>query len=104
MASDRIGPSAREKILHACLTLEKRFAHGFCSARPRSGAPPKASRDGRRSPHPSPPEETEWIFAALSEGGNVTMPMAETFWAKRFGMSRDCFWISWGINRPKRQG
>src|SRR5690348_16960645 len=27
------------------------------------------------------PEDAERIFAALSEGGNIGMPMAETFWA-----------------------
>ena len=32
------------------------------------------------------PEEAERIFKALSEGGTVRMPMAETFWAHRFGM------------------
>ena len=33
------------------------------------------------------PEEAERIFAALSEGGDVRMPLQETFWAARFGMA-----------------
>src|SRR5690349_23902412 len=32
------------------------------------------------------PEEAERIYALLSEGGQVFMPMAETFFAVRFGM------------------
>ncbi|MGO9389944.1 VOC family protein [Rhodoblastus sp.] len=37
------------------------------------------------------PEEAERFFAALSEGGKITMPMAETFWEQRFGMVVDRF-------------
>lgn len=42
--------------------------------------------------------EAERVFKALSQGGNVTMPLAETFWAKTFGMVTDRFGTPWGIN------
>ncbi|WP_396625921.1 VOC family protein [Luteitalea sp.] len=42
--------------------------------------------------------EAERIFAALAEGGHVVMPLAETFWAPRFGMLKDRFGLSWMIN------
>lgn len=47
------------------------------------------------------PAEAERIFKALSEGGQVTMAMAETFWANRFGMLTDKFGIPWMINCEK---
>lgn len=34
-------------------------------------------------------------FAALSEGGKVTMPLAKTFWSPKFGMLEDKFGVSW---------
>ena len=34
-------------------------------------------------------------FAALSEGGKVTMPLAKTFWSPLFGMVEDKFGVSW---------
>ena len=37
------------------------------------------------------------LFAALSEGGQVQMPMEKTFFAKRFGMVADKFGVSWMI-------
>ena len=37
--------------------------------------------------------EAERVFNAMSEGGQVHMPFAETFWAKRFGMFIDKFGI-----------
>jgi PhnB protein len=42
-------------------------------------------------------EEAERIFAALSAGGEVSMPLAETFFAHRFGMLRDKFGVLWEI-------
>lgn len=42
--------------------------------------------------------EAERIFAALSEGGKVTMPMQKTFWAESFGMVVDRFGTSWAVN------
>jgi len=41
--------------------------------------------------------EAERIFAMLAEGGEIFMPMAETFFASRFGMLRDRFGTSWMI-------
>lgn len=43
------------------------------------------------------PEEAEHAFAALSQKGNVTMPMAETFFAPRFGSVTDRFGIPWMV-------
>ena len=41
--------------------------------------------------------EAERIFSALSEGGEVFMPIQETFFATRFGQLRDRFGINWMI-------
>ena len=41
--------------------------------------------------------EAERIFSALSEGGEIFMPMQETFFATRFGQLRDRFGINWMI-------
>ena len=42
--------------------------------------------------------EADRIFAALSEGGKVGMPMADTFWQSYFGMVTDRFGIQWMLN------
>ena len=42
--------------------------------------------------------EAERVFAALSEGAKVTMPIQQTFWAARFGMLTDRFGVPWMIN------
>ena len=41
--------------------------------------------------------EAERIFSALSDGGEVFMPIQKTFFATRFGQLRDRFGINWMI-------
>lgn len=49
-------------------------------------------------------KEAERLFAAISsEGGQVQMPMTETFFASRFGMAADKFGVSWMILGRARQ-
>jgi PhnB protein len=42
--------------------------------------------------------KTQNVFARLSEGGTVTMPLQETFWGATFGMLKDKYGIKWMIN------
>jgi PhnB protein len=44
------------------------------------------------------PPEAERAWAALSEGGQVEMPLQETFFAPRFGMVRDRFGTPWMLS------
>jgi PhnB protein len=48
-------------------------------------------------------EEAERIFGLLADGGQVFMPMEETFFAVRFAMLRDRFGANWMIlhERPR---
>jgi len=46
-------------------------------------------------------QETEKLFAALSEKGEIKMPPQETSWAERFTMFADQFGINWMINCEK---
>ena len=45
--------------------------------------------------------EAEKLFAALSQGGKVNMPMSETFFATRFGMVADKFGVGWMVLKSK---
>jgi PhnB protein len=48
--------------------------------------------------HPDSREDADRVFALLSEGGKVTMPMADAFWGDYFGMAKDKFGVAWMIN------
>jgi PhnB protein len=45
--------------------------------------------------------QAERIFSALAEEGTVEIPIAETFWALRFGKVVDRFGMPWLINCEK---
>ncbi len=49
-------------------------------------------------------EEAERIYKALTEGGEVFMPMGEMFFAHRFGQLRDKFGVNWMIIHEKPMG
>ena len=48
-------------------------------------------------------EEAERVYTLLSEGGQLFMPIQETFFASRFAMLRDKFGTSWMLLCPKAQ-
>ncbi len=43
-------------------------------------------------------DQAHGAFHALSQGGQVTMPLMPAFWAKTFGMVTDRFGVSWAVN------
>jgi PhnB protein len=45
--------------------------------------------------------ETERVYNLLAEGGDIFMPMDESFFAHRFAMLRDRFGVSWMLLHPK---
>lgn len=93
-AEEHVAPEWIDKIMHACLEIEGQMLMA-------SDAPPDRSDGPMRSVSVSVnvPDiaEAERIFAGLSEGATIQMPMAETFWSPRFGMLRDRFGTNWMI-------
>jgi PhnB protein len=48
--------------------------------------------------HPDTRAETERLFAALSDGGVVTMPLQDMFWGDYYGVCTDKFGVCWMFN------
>ena len=93
-------PEWRDKILHARMTTPG----GVLMA---SDAPPgrQAKPQGFSvSVSVDDPAEADRIYNGLADGAAaVTMPIQETFWARRFGMVTDRFGIPWMVNCEKKQ-
>jgi PhnB protein len=49
-------------------------------------------------------EETEGLYAILSDGGQIFMKMEETVFARRFAMLRDKFGTSWMLLCESQSG
>jgi PhnB protein len=83
-----------DKVMHASITVAGTVLMG-------SDAPPgqyEAPTGTSLSLNTTDVAESERVFAQLAEGGSVTLPLQETFWAARFGMVTDKFGIPWMIN------
>jgi PhnB protein len=52
---------------------------------------------------PDSKEETEQLFAALSNGGTVTAPLQDMFWGSYYGTLTDKFGIQWMFNCVTKQ-
>ena len=62
------------------------------------GPPPLVGGNYSISFSPESRDEADRVFAALSDGGAVQMPMADMFWGSYFGALSDKFGINWQID------
>lgn len=88
-----IPPGSEEKIMHMTFKL---------------GDQTVMASDGRNQGRPNfqgfsltltveNEAKAEQLFAALSDGGQVQMPMTKTFFSSRFGMVADKFGVGWMV-------
>lgn len=94
-AAEHVPAEWQQKVMRATLKLPGGVLMG--SDVP-PGTPTSSPGGFALSLHPTDPAEAEQIFAALSEGGTVQMPIQETFWSVRFGMLTDRFGVPWMVN------
>lgn len=47
-------------------------------------------------------EEADRLYNGLAEGGQKTMPIADTFWGAYFGMLIDKYGINWMVNHDAK--
>jgi len=87
----RVNPALKEAVLHARISIADTDLTGadITNAQPMRSAYLSLSVESDA--------EAERIFSALSDGGEVFMPMQETFFASRFAQLRDRFGINWMI-------
>jgi len=89
-----VPPRFENKILHASFRIGQTgvMASDGCS-------PEKAGFQGFSLSLSVPSKaEADRVFAALSDGGQVKMPLTKTFFSPAFGMLEDRFGIGWMIN------
>src|ERR1043165_3889105 len=88
-----VPPGFESKIMHASFRVGETtlMASDGCSAE-------KANFQGfSLSLSVANEAEADRVFAALSDGGQVRMPLTKTFWSPRFGMVEDRFGVGWMI-------
>jgi PhnB protein len=87
----KVDPALKGAVLHARITIGGTELMGadIPNAQP--------MRSAYLSLAVTSDSEAERTFSALKDGGEVFMPLQETFFATRFGQLRDRFGINWMI-------
>lgn len=88
-----IAPGSENKILHASMRIgdsEVMASDGCCTGKPEFKGTSLSLEVASES-------EADRLFEALSEDGQVQMPIGKTFFSPRFGMVADRFGVSWMI-------
>ena len=100
--SERMPQEMRDLIAHVRLDVgdASLMASDWC---PPDGSPYPGIHGNRVCLSVEAPDEAERLFAALSEGGKVMMPIAETSWSLRFGMFTDRYGAHWMVNCNRPQ-
>jgi PhnB protein len=90
-----VKPELRDAILHGRISIGENELMGadIPNAQPMRSAYLSLNVDSDA--------EAERIFSALSDGGEVFIPMQETFFASRFAQARDRFGVNWMIIRER---
>lgn len=86
-------PDSDEKVMHGLMRIGDAVvmvSDGNCAGKP-SFSGFSLTLNARNA------EEAKRLFAALSEGGKVEMPLGETFFAESFGMLADRFGVGWMV-------
>ena len=89
-------PGSENKVMHSELRIGDTVvmaSDGHCSGKPsfQGFSLTVSARDEA---------EANRFFAALSEGGKVTMPLGKTFFSPAFGMTADRFGVGWMVIVP----
>lgn len=86
-------PCSEEKIMHATLKIGESIV--MMSDATQEGPNPFAGFS--LSLECADEEQAKKVFAALSAGGQVQMPLSQTFFSPSFGVVVDAFGVSWMV-------
>lgn len=90
-----IDEELKDKIMHISLPISQETMLMGSDAGGEWGANFKLGTNYTISISTDTKTEADRIFSELSAGGQITMPLADTFWGDYFGMFIDKFGINW---------
>lgn len=88
----------KKLVMHVSLPIMGGFVLMGCDIPASMGMKLEVGNNVNLNLEPASRAEADRLFAALSAGGQVTMPMGDMFWGAYFGSFVDKFGICWMIN------
>jgi PhnB protein len=98
-----IAPEEGEKIMHMSLPISKETMLMGSDTGGEWASNYKQGNNFSISVNADSKEEADRIFNGLAKGGQVTMPLNNTFWGDYFGMLTDQFGINWMMSFNEQQ-
>lgn len=95
---DQVPPGAENLVMHAFLQTP---GFALMASDGMQGPPPVNGDSVSQALSVNSTEDAEAVFAKLSDGGKVTMPIQETFWAHRYGQLVDKYGMHWMVSYNK---
>ena len=92
----------KDHIMHVTLPIGDSVLMGSDTSAA-FGPPHQVGNNFSVSCHPQTREETDRLFAGISAGGTVTMPLQDVFWGSYFGSCVDKFGVPWMFNHDTQQ-
>ena len=96
-------PAMGDKIMHVSLPISKETNLFGSDTGGEWASHHKEGNNVQLSINADSEAEADRLFNGLSAGGQVTMPLAKTFWGAYFGMFIDQFGINWMVNYDYQQ-
>jgi PhnB protein len=98
-----IPPDDEDKIMHISLPIGDDDVLMASDALESLGQRLVVGNSAYVSVHPASREEADRIFAALSEGAEIEMPIADQVWGDYFGSLKDKFGVGWMVNHHSEE-
>ena len=98
-----IADADKDRVMHVSLPVGGSTLMGSDTAGG-FGGPVVVGNNFSISLAPESKQQCDALFAKLSDGGEVRMPLQDTFWGAYFGMCKDRFDINWMINYDASAG
>ncbi len=95
---DKMPAEAQNKIMHLSLPLNSQHVLMGSDTIEGMGKPITMGTNFSISLSTESKEEADALFGKLSKGGEVDMPMENTFWGSYFGMLTDPYGVQWMIS------
>jgi PhnB protein len=92
------GSDEKERIMHVSLPIGDTSVLMGSDTLPSMGQSLRQGNNFYVSIHPDSKAEADRLFAGLSAGGKVEMPMADQSWGDYYGSFCDQFGVNWMIN------
>ncbi len=95
---NKLPPNEQNRVMHVALPIGKNNTLMGSDIMPSMGHILQTGNNLHITVAADSEKEAEKLFNGLAAGGQVTMPLAKTFWNAYFGMLIDRYGVQWMVN------